>query len=104
MKQIFSYIDVVQKFLEVLMWKFLIILSNQIRTLFPCNLSITYFLRRIISRTANTKLNECGEVVEHVYSVINATVLGVRALSPIAIRLEAGIFDRVVITLLRIPL
>ena len=99
----FCGVDVFQKRVKELRWKFLIVFFNQMHRFFACYLVVPDLLRRVIGCAANAEFYQGCKVVEHVDLVIDAGILRIGSRCTFGIGAEAGVFDRIIITFLRIP-
>ena len=70
---------------------------------FACYLVVPDLLRRVIGCAADAEFYQRCKVVEHVDLVIDAGILRIGSRRTFGIGAEAGVLDRIIITLLWVP-
>src|SRR5262245_56470514 len=77
---LFGQRDVFEEVLEILPRELVVVTLDELHALFARDLAVADLLRSIVRRAADAELRERRVVVEHVDAVVDAAVLGVRAL------------------------
>src|SRR5262249_30745113 len=93
-----------EELLEIFLRKLVIETLDQRDTFLARDFAVANLLGGIIGSPADAELDERRVVMEGIDAVVDRAVLGIRALGSLGIRGEAGMFGRVVVALLGVPL